>query len=117
MRRTPLRRGKPLARKTAMRRVNHQRLRARRAVQFAEQSALARTLPCFTCGAPPPSDPSHLKTCGAGGVDDAVIPQCRLCHVQLGSEGIVSFFVKRGLDRHVLLDRMRALVAMGVRAA
>jgi hypothetical protein len=119
MKRTPLvraaaltRRGKPLKRKTAMRRVRHDRIRARRAVQFGKQSAMARTLPCFTCGAPPPSDPSHLKTRGAGGLDEHVIPQCRKCHDALGWEGITSFFVKRGLDRHQLLARMRALVAL-----
>lgn len=105
-------RSRPLARNTRIRAVNRTRLKARRAKQFAEQSALARTLPCFTCGAPPPSDPSHLKTRGAGGLDEHVIPQCRRCHIALGTEGIHSFFVKRGLDRHQLLSRMRALVAL-----
>lgn len=111
----PLRRGRPLRRKTRLRAINRSRIKARRAKQFAEQSALARSLPCFTCGAPPPSDPSHLKTRGAGGTDLDVIPQCRRCHDSLGSEGIHSFFVKRGLDRHQLLARMRGLVALGVR--
>jgi hypothetical protein len=112
----PLRRGRPLRRKTRLRTLNRTRIKARRAKQFAEQSALARSLPCFTCGAPPPSDPSHLKTRGAGGTDCDVIPMCRRCHDDLGSTGIHSFFVKRGLDRHQLLARMRGLVALGVRA-
>jgi hypothetical protein len=112
-----MKRGKPLRRKTALRRVNHARLRARRARCFAEQSALARTMPCWTCGAPPPSDPSHLKTRGADGLDEHVIPQCRRCHRALHSEGIHSFFVKRGLDRHQLLDRMRALMALNTNTA
>ncbi len=116
-RRTPLRSCKPLARRTRLRRVRHDRIRALRAKQFGAHSALARRLPCFTCGAPPPSDPSHLKTRGAGGLDCDVIPQCRRCHIELGSEGITSFFVKRGLDRGTLLLRMSALVALGMRAA
>jgi hypothetical protein len=66
----------------------------------------------MTCGAPPPSDPSHLKTRGAGGKDDAVIAQCRACHIALGQEGRFSFFVKRGLDADALLTKMRALVAL-----
>lgn len=115
MKRVALKRLTPLRRHVAVRRVNPARLAKRRALQFARQSELARTLPCFTCGAPPPSDPSHLKTRGAGGIDDCVIPQCRRCHDALGREGIHSFFVKRGLDREVLLNRMRALVALGVR--
>lgn len=112
---TPLRRLTPLRRHVAVRRVNPARLRKRREVQFARQSELARRLPCFTCGAPPPSDPSHIKSRGADGKDDAVIPQCRPCHRAFHSEGRFSFFTKRGLDPEVLLNRMRALVALGVR--
>jgi hypothetical protein len=42
---------------------------------------------------------------------------CRRCHQELGSTGIHSFFVKRGLDRRQLLDRMRALVALNTNTA
>jgi hypothetical protein len=115
-RRTWLRSRKPLVRRTKLRAVNRKRLAARRKLQFAEQSALARTLPCCSCGAPPPSDPSHLTTRGAGGLDDVVVPQCRRCHDDLGREGRHSFWQKRGLDPAVILQRMRALVAL-MRAA
>lgn len=111
-RKAAMKRGRPLARRTRLRAVNRTRIKTRRAKQFAEQSALARTLPCFTCGAAPPSDPSHLTSRGAGGLDDAVIPQCRRCHSALHSEGRYSFFIKRGLDPQQLLSRMRALVAL-----
>lgn len=115
MKRTPLKRGASLRRRTRLRPVNRVRMAKRRALCFARQSELARSLPCFTCGAPPPSDPSHLKSRGADGKDDAVIPQCRPCHRAFHSEGRFSFFTKRGLDPEVLLQRMRAMVALGVR--
>lgn len=114
---SPLRRTTRLVRRTRIRAVNRVRIAKRRAVQFAEQSALARTLPCCSCGASPPSDPSHVgHTRGAGGLDCDVVPQCRRCHDALGSEGRHSFWQKRGLDPAVILTRMRALVAL-MRAA
>ncbi len=116
LRRSWLRSSKPLSRRTRLQPVNRKRLAARRKLQFAEQSALARTLPCCSCGAPPPSDPSHLTTRGAGGLDDVVVPQCRRCHDALGREGRYSFWAKRGLAPAVILQRMRALVAL-MRAA
>jgi hypothetical protein len=42
-----------------------------------------KTLPCDTCGAPAPSDPSHLnsyKGMGTKAPDLFSIPQCRGCH-------------------------------------
>ena len=45
--------------------------------------AWLRTLPCDTCGAPPPSDPSHInsfKGQGTKSPDVWAIPQCRKCH-------------------------------------
>lgn len=42
-----------------------------------------KTLPCDTCGAPPPCDPSHVnsfKGQGTKSPDPFAIPQCRGCH-------------------------------------
>lgn len=43
-----------------------------------------RTLPCDSCGAPPPSDASHLdndsKGLGTKLPDLWAIPECRTCH-------------------------------------
>ncbi len=42
-----------------------------------------RTLPCASCGAPPPSDPSHVdsfKGQGTKSPDPFAIPECRRCH-------------------------------------
>jgi hypothetical protein len=43
-----------------------------------------KTLPCDSCNAPPPSDPSHLnnhnKGVGTKTPDLWAIPECRRCH-------------------------------------
>ena len=42
-----------------------------------------KTLPCAKCGAPPPSDPSHLnsfKGTATKSPDPWAIPECRQCH-------------------------------------
>jgi hypothetical protein len=42
-----------------------------------------KTLPCATCGAPAPSDPSHVnsfKGMGTKSPDLFAIPECRQCH-------------------------------------
>jgi hypothetical protein len=43
-----------------------------------------KTLPCDCCGAPPPSDPSHIdnhnKGMGTKTPDLWAIPECRRCH-------------------------------------
>lgn len=56
-----------------------------------------RAQPCASCGALPPSDPSHLMSRGAGGPDSEynVAPQCRVCHSlwhQLGPRSFVRRF-------------------------
>jgi hypothetical protein len=53
-------------------------------IESAKYLAWIKTLPCDTCSAPPPSDPSHLdnafKGTGTKAPDYFSIPQCRLCH-------------------------------------
>jgi hypothetical protein len=53
-------------------------------IECAKYIAWVKTLDCDTCGAPGPSDPSHLdnyfKGTGTKGSDLWVIPQCRRCH-------------------------------------
>ena len=42
-----------------------------------------RTLRCSRCGAPPPSDPSHInafKGIGTKSPDPWAVPECRSCH-------------------------------------
>ena len=85
MRRSPLRRKKPLARR------NDERLAARRALAFGEQAELCRQMPCCACGAPPPSDPAHVPSRGAGGRDEDTVPLCRDCHGEQHMRGEWTF--------------------------
>lgn len=43
---------------------------------------LTREMPCAACNKPPPSDPDHIRSRGAGGRDDLdnLWPLCRRCH-------------------------------------
>ena len=53
--------------------------------------AWVRTLPCYTCEAPPPSDPHHIKGVGKfsgtglKAPDVLTIPLCRRCHEHIHS--------------------------------
>lgn len=55
-----------------------------------------REQPCAACGAPAPSDPSHIISRGAGGPDTAwnVAPHCRQCHTQWHAMGPMRFVGK-----------------------
>lgn len=83
--------------------------RRRRPQREGDDPVYRRTikqLPCCTCGAPPPSDPSHLKCGGGRGMalrapDRLAVPQCRACHDELeraGSKNEVAWFAERGID-------------------
>ena len=98
MKRTPLRAGKPLARTSAperhvpVRKRNAKRAKAVRANAFGVDGKREWLigLPCATCGAPPPSDPSHVKARGMGGCNSGpewMVPQCRRCHDLLDAPG------------------------------
>lgn len=113
MKRTPLRPGtKPLARHSGLPRARKP-LRARNPErqerllerQFGppERRAWIASLPCATCPAvrgrpsPPPSENSHVRSRGAGGGPDDVVPQCAACHREL-HRGRKSFEARHGLD-------------------
>lgn len=46
---------------------------------------------CFICRRPPPSDPDHILSRGAGGGDtrNNLWPLCRLCHAKRHAKGLV----------------------------
>ncbi len=48
-----------------------------------EYLAWLRGQACAACYAPPPCDPHHTTSRGAGGGDDRAIPLCRPCHSDL----------------------------------
>jgi len=64
-----------------------------------------RLLPCANCGAGG-SDPHHIISRGAGGVDveENVLPLCRHCHSKIHSVGIRKFIEKAAHVR-ILLRR------------
>ena len=84
-RRKPLKRGKP------PRRVNPGRKARLHAEAFGDQAAHCRTLPCCICRAPPPSDPAHVRSRGAGGKDKDTVPMCRQHHQDQHQIGIKTF--------------------------
>lgn len=108
-RRTPLRsKARTLRRGKRLAPVNEERLARLRAEQFGPQADLARTLPCCACGAPPPSDPAHVRSRGAGGKDADVVPLCRKHHDEQHQHGIQTFQERHGVD---LADVARQLAA------
>lgn len=52
-----------------------------------------RKRPCIVCRWPPPSDPSHIRSRGAGGHDleHNVVPMCRGCHQRWHNRGWIRF--------------------------
>jgi hypothetical protein len=55
---------------------------------------LIKSLPCFCCDAPPPSDPDHAKSRGAFGSDELnnLNALCRSCHILRHSMGFKRFW-------------------------
>lgn len=102
--RSPLRRGTTLLRrKTRLNPVDEERAARLRREQFGGKAEWIRSLPCATCPRRPPSDPSHVKTRGAGGKAKHLIPQCHEDHVEFHSAGIETFHERRGLASGTLL--------------
>ncbi len=60
------------------------------ALQYVREKA------CAACGSPPPSDPHHITTRGAGGgdVSENLIALCRQHHNEIHQQGQTRFLVK-----------------------
>lgn len=62
-------------------------------VRVADRNLLdaVKNMPCLCCHRPPPSDPDHVTSRGAGGDDSEsnVWPLCRKHHTERHSKGIV----------------------------
>jgi hypothetical protein len=85
VKRTPLKPGKPPERKAPLKASNPARKRKRYAEAFGDYADVIRGLPCCVCQAPPPSDPHHVRSRGAGGTKRDLIPVCRTCHTLIHS--------------------------------
>lgn len=95
-----LRRTGPPKRKTSLRAVNSSRRAERFERDFgsAERLAWVQALPCATCPAGPPCQASHVRSRGAGGSADDVIPQCVRCHAELHQVGRRTFEARHGVE-------------------
>lgn len=91
LRRTPLRKGTVRLRRSHLAVSNLERKARLRAQQFGPEAEWMRCLPCATCGARPPSEPSHVKTRAAGGGRQDQIPQCPSCHRLFHGKGASAF--------------------------
>lgn len=86
----------------------HEKRVARYNRQFGEHAETIRGLPCSVCKKPPPSDPAHVRSRGAGGGSDDLIPLCRIHHRLQHDKGW-SALSALGLDVERVLADCRAL--------
>lgn len=73
--------------------------------QFGPKAEWVRSLDCHTCGKWGPSDPAHMRSRGAGGTSEHLVPLCRVCHMRQHSKGIKTFFREYGVDDHMALAK------------
>ena len=123
MKRTGLKRKTPLRRTGGLKRVNKERKARRDAEAFGHQAGLCRQMPCVACEllkypgmateawsqyaartmrAPVTawfgSDPHHIPTRGAGGIDKDTVPLCRAHHDEWHRTGEHTFAAKYDVD-------------------
>lgn len=104
---------KPLVSRKPVNKRNPKRLAKLRLEQHgtAARSKWFRTMPC-ACGGKHPactggqSDPSHVKSRGAGGKADDIIPQSPGCHDFVGTKGWQRWQRETGVDARALADRL-----------
>jgi hypothetical protein len=118
-RRTPMGRGKPLAR------VNRKRAAKRKAECFAEQAETCRRLPCCVClfapwdalpveltkaasrgELPRISEPHHIPSRRAGGLDKDCVPLCFSHHREFHNSGEQSFGERYNVDLRAIAARI-----------
>lgn len=73
-----------IARRSRIRPTNPARRARLYERNFGAWADRVRRMPCWWCGAPPPSDAAHTKPRGmggAGGDRTTLLPMCRSCHM------------------------------------
>ena len=113
MKRSPLRRSAaPKLQRQPIPAVNHKRRLRLYELQFGEAAQRVRDLPCCVCFAPPPSDPHHVKTRGAGGTSADLVPLCRGHHDMVGCWGVKTFIRESGVDLYAVAAKIAAELAV-----
>lgn len=100
-------------RRKPVKKVNKERKAKLRMAAFSDCARLARLLPCCvpSCRQPPPSDPAHVRSRGAGGKDRAnVVSLCRLHHNQAHQIGVETFQSRHNFSLEVVAGRVAELV-------
>lgn len=97
-RKTRMKRGPGPKRRTRVKPSNPARKAKRHAEQFGEHAETIRALPCCVCGAPPPSDPHHSRSRGAGGTAADLVPMCRAHHREAHDAGRLTFERRHSID-------------------
>lgn len=135
----------PMSQRKPLKKRNPKRLAKRRAKQFGEQSEICRYMQCCVCRRysfgrqrgrssdlemaiaaahewrerygtdARVSDPSHLKTRGAGGTDEHVVPMCRKHHDELGgvNSGIATFQARHEIDLFAIAAAIHEVIQKG----
>jgi hypothetical protein len=116
-RRTWLRSGKPLARRTKLRAVNRVRLAKRRAEHFGRQAQLCRELQCAVPFCREVGEPHHEPPRSVGGRDRDCVPLCRFHHHERHHYGRITFEVMRHIDLTHAIQVMRGLVSLDNRGS
>lgn len=91
---TPKAQERGLSRSKDVNRANKPRLEKRRAESFGPCSRAARRGSCAVpgCKSPPPQEPAHVRSRGAGGLDwKNVIGLCRKHHREQHDTGVATF--------------------------
>lgn len=109
MKKTPLKRTGGPKRYTEMKRANSKRLAKRRAEEFGDKAAWIRTLPCAVPGCTRRDiDPDHVKTRGAGGKSDVLVPLCAFHHRRKHWMGRWTFQDRYSVDLEALAAKLEA---------
>lgn len=114
MRRTPIKRGKPLkrggslVRRTRLRPVNRERKLERYERAYGERGELVRAMPCLLLGNGcwGPIEAAHVKSRGAGGTCRDLVPLCSRHHAEQHQAGIKTFCKTHDIDLHAAAHRI-----------
>lgn len=108
MKRTPLKRGTPLRRRTRLAPVNRRRRAAAHARNFGERANLVRAMPCLLSGAGCKGqvEAAHVRSRGAGGDRRDLVPLCSGHHREQHQRGLPTFCTTHKLDLRAAAARI-----------